>query len=193
MRRWRVAAALALLPAAPVAAAPDFGGWHIGPTAGAVQTHFVIETDAGQRLAQPTAWGVGYGVVAGHDWMLGRLLLGVGAELVLGGRTATANLIGPPVQGSASLSPRWGYTLTARVGVAATDRLLIYARGGYVGHRQRVVVRGDLGSSLGDWNRSFTIGAGAEYALGRRVALRAEFHHLDGTRNQLMLALPVRF
>ncbi len=41
--------------------------------------------------------------------------------------------------------------------------------------------------------RSFVLGGGTEYRLGRKTALRAEFEHLDGTRNQFALGLAIRF
>ena len=171
----------------------NFGGWHIGPAAGASQTHFVVEDAAtGKRIAQPTAWGVGYGAFAGHDWAVGRnILLGLGGEVNLGGATARADL--PQSGGFASMTPRWGYSLTARAGVAPSAATLLYVRGGYYAHRHRLASGGNVDFDFGEWVRSFTLGVGGEVRITPNVSARLEFHHLDGHRNQVLLGIPFRF
>jgi|APFEC2959095136_1045048.scaffolds.fasta_scaffold00100_20 outer membrane immunogenic protein len=180
------------LPSAAVAA-EAFDGWHIGVAAGAVQTHFVVEDVAsGDRISEPVAWGVGYGAFAGRDWAIGRrVLLGVGGEINLGGRTARAEL--PQSGGFASLSPRWGYSVSARAGVTPTDNTLLYLRGGYHAHRYRLDSAGAVDFEFGEWSRSFTLGIGGEARIAPNAAVRLEFHHLDGTRNQVLIGVPIRF
>lgn len=193
MRTSTGAACIAITLMAPAARAADrFAGWHIGPAVGAVQTHFVVEdADSGRRLAEPQAWGPGASLFAGRDWAIaGPVLFGLGVELNLLGRTATAML---PGIGSASITPRHGWAITARAGIAPTPGTLLYVRGGYHEHRYRLASAGDLAFDFGAASRSFSIGAGAELALTARLAARIELHHLDGTRNQVMLGLPLRF
>lgn len=174
-------------------AAEAFTGWHVGAAAGAVQTHFVVEDVATrERIAAPTAWGVGYGAFAGHDWAIGRrVLLGLGGEINLGGRTARAEL--PQSGGFGSLTPRWGYSVSARAGITPTDSTLLYLRGGYYGHRYRLDSAGTVDFAFGNWVRSFTLGIGGEARVAPNTSVRLEFHHLDGTRNQVLIGVPIRF
>ena len=190
--KYRIAVIICGLPSATIAS-EQFAGWHAGLAAGAVQTHFVAEDAAtGQRLAQPTAWGVGYGAFAGHDWTIGRdVLLGIGGEVNLGGRTARADL--PQSGGFASITPRWGYSLTARAGFAPSDATLLYVRGGYHAHRYRLASGGNVDFDFGEWFRSFSLGVGGEVRITRHASARLEFHHLDGTRNQILVGIPLRF
>ncbi|QHL90533.1 hypothetical protein GVO57_06355 [Sphingomonas changnyeongensis] len=44
-----------------------------------------------------------------------------------------------------------------------------------------------------DRTRSFILRGGAELALSKTVGVRLEFEHLDGSRNGLMLGMPIRF
>ena len=188
-----VAALLVSACPSTVVASEQLAGWHIGPAVGTSQTHFIAEGVAtGKRIAQPTAWGVGYGALAGHDWTVGRgLLLGLGGELNFGGATARADL--PQSGGFASITPRWGYSLTARAGIAPSASTLFYLRGGYYAHRHRLASGGNVDFDFGEWTRSFTVGIGGEVRITPNAWARLEFHHLDGHRNQVLVGIPFRF
>lgn len=187
------AAGAALLFIASPSAAEAFAGWHAGAALGPVQTHFVVDdAQTGSRVAAPQAWGLGANLFAGHDWAIGRsLLAGVGAELNFGGATARADL--PQAGGFGSISPRWGYAVTARAGLSPTANSLIYVRGGFHQHRYRINAAGAVAFDFGETSSSFTLGIGGEVKLSPGIAARLEFHHLDGTRNQILLGIPVRF
>lgn len=73
---------------------------------------------------------------------------------------------------------------------------MIYGGAGYGGHDYRgfqsgAVAPGVFGAT--EYTRSFVLRGGVELAASRRVGVRLEFQHLDGTRNQFMRGVPTRF
>jgi outer membrane immunogenic protein len=68
----------------------------------------------------------------------------------------------------------------------------MYGGGGYGGHRYRVTA--PVGASdITNWNNSFILLGGVELRASSRANVRVEFIHLDGTRNQVMVGIPIRF
>lgn len=174
--------------------ADRFAGFHAGLAAGASQTYFVVETLVGGSPVEARgvkAWGGAISGFLGYDIAVSpSILLGVGAELNDAGATARFD----SGNDFASITPQWGYTLTARAGYAVNDSLLLYGRGGYIAHRyRRATTIPAFFEAFPTWNRSFGVGFGFEGRIADRVGLRFEAMHLDGTRNQLMVGVPVRF
>jgi len=193
--RTVLATALSLL-SLPALAGPGSGktsGPYVGAEIGPVNHHFVVEE--GVPPAQPTArnvsqWGVGGGVFAGYDhYVTDRIRIGGEAAFNFGGRTpATTSAAGQPL----SITPRFGYSLTARAGYALSNAVIAYGGAGYGGHRYRRNLPAGT-ADFGDWNQSFILLGGVELKVSSRANLRLEFMHLDGTRNQFMLGIPIRF
>lgn len=115
--------------------------------------------------------------------------LGGEVALTAGGGSPDADL---PDGTRYTQSPRFGYRLTVRAGIAPTPRLLIYANGGYGGNRYRREGNTAVIDSH-DWSSSFLIGAGAEYRVSDRIGVRFDFKHVDNSSNQWLLGVPIRF
>ena len=172
-----------------------FTGPHVGGAIVAVDHHFVLEEEelpsGNTRRFNVTRWGLGGQVFAGYDLAIApRVILGVEGAFDFGGQTA----IESNRDYTLGIDPRHGFSATVRAGFVPTPALMVYAGGGYGGHDYRVIdsdpkPRGDDLSK----NRSFVLRGGGEYRLTRRVAVRAEFEHLDGTRNSFILGVPIRF
>jgi len=174
--------------------ADRFAGFHAGLAAGVSQTYFVVETLAGGTAVEARgvkAWGGAISGFLGYDFAVSpSFLLGVGAELNDAGATARFE----SGRDFASITPQWGYTLTARAGYAVNDALLLYGRGGYIAHRySRATTIPAFFDDFPTWNRNFGLALGFEGRLADRVGIRLEAMHLDGTRNQLMVGVPIRF
>lgn len=197
MRSLIVAAVAAVSGVTPASAQDSFTGVHAGGAVTAVDHHFVLEEteypSGSTRQFNVTKWGIGGQGFAGYDLAVTRhIMLGAEGAFDFGGRTAIERnpfyIFG--------IKPRHGYSITARAGYVVTPRLMLYAGGGYGEHAYRVVdSEPNLigGSQDLDHNRSFVLRGGAEIAVRHHVAIRAEFEHLDGTRNQFILGVPIRF
>ena len=172
-----------------------FTGPHIGAAIAAVDHHFVLEeTDvpSGEtRRFNVDRWGPGGQVFAGYDLAVSpHVILGVEGAFDFGGRTATER----NEFYVSGIKPRYGFSATARVGFVATPRLMLYFGGGYGGHNYRVIDSDPTpGQDDLSRTRSFILRGGSEYRLTQHVGIRAEFEHLDGTRNSFMLGVPIRF
>lgn len=171
-----------------------FTGPHAGVAITAVDHHFVLEEQelpsGNTRRFNVAKWGVGGQVFAGYDLAVApRLLLGFEGAFDVGGRTA----IERNAFYTSGIDPKHGFSVTARAGFVATPRLLLYAGGGYGGHDYRVISSEPIGGDDLSRTRSFVLRGGGEYRLARHVTLRAEFEHLDGTRNSFIVGVPIRF
>jgi outer membrane immunogenic protein len=167
-------------------------GPYVGVEVGAVDHHFVFEetTPTAQTSRNISRWGISGGVFAGYDvYVVPRIRFGAEAILNFGGQTpSTLATSGQRL----SIAPRYGYSLTARVGYALSDSVVMYGGGGYGGHRYRVTA--PVGASdITNWNNSFILLGGVELRASSRANVRVEFIHLDGTRNQVMVGIPIRF
>lgn len=173
-----------------------FAGPYIGLAGGAVDHHFVAvenTADGSERSFNVTQWGVGGELFAGYDLALSpTFIVGAEAQLEIGGRKALA-VDRDYVFG---FKPRYGFSLSGRIGYRPTPDLLAYAGAGYGEHRYRTVALGNVSREAAnslDSTRSFVLRTGTEWRLTRRANLRLEFEHLDGSRNQFMLGVPIRF
>ena len=180
---------------ATASAQETFTGPHVGGAVTAVDHHFVLEEEelpsGNTRRFNVTRWGLGAQVFAGYDLAVApRVILGVEGAFDFGGRTA----IERNEFYTSGIDPQHGFSVTARVGFVATPELMLYAGGGYGGHNYRVIDSEPvLGGDDLSRDRSFVLRGGGEYRLTRHVAVRAEFEHLDGTRNSFILGVPIRF
>lgn len=185
----------------PVAAAAQsyhpvgmFTGAYAGPELGAHEHHFYINvTDLRTNQTEGRyyrAWGVGGGAFAGYDFAVaGRVRLGVEAGVSVGGNNPVARF---PDGTTYTQHPRFGYRATAKAGYLLGDRLLTYGTFGYGGHRYRLGGTAEVADAH-EWRSSFTIGAGFQYRVSRRVDLRLDFRHLDNSMSHILIGVPVRF
>ena len=197
--RVRITIAIGLLCAVSSSQAAvaqrSFTGPHVGGAVAAVDHHFVLEetevASGNTRRFNVTRWGPGGQLFAGYDMAVApRLIVGVEGAFDFGGKAAVER----NRFYTFGISPRHGFAVTARAGVVVVPSILLYAGAGYGGHDYDLVGSSPApGSDDLSYNRSFVLRGGSEYRLGRHVAVRAEFEHLDGTRNTFMLGIPIRF
>lgn len=169
-----------------------FTGMHAGAGVGMVTHAFEIEETVNgvDRTRDSSRSGVGGTVFVGHDIRIGRrLVLGAQAAVDFGGRSVTER----SAFYSYTIDPKIGFGVTARLGYAASSRLLLYAGAGLGGQNydQRVTGAAAVNPDL-DHVRSVLVRGGAEYTLARRVSARLELTGMNG-RAQVMLAVPIRF
>lgn len=178
----------------------NFGGLKVGVTAGYDSTRLELDGESGSK------GGFLYGVTAGYDLDLGTVVLGVEAELSDSTTKETVSSVFV-ANDQASLSADRDLYVGARLGFAATDNILIYAKGGYTNARAKLsYTSGTTGLSEGDNLDGYRIGAGAEYAMGSTFG-RLEYRYSDygsytfdgfntgieASRHQVVVAAGVRF
>lgn len=187
---------LCLLPLAAHAQDAPFSGPYAGVEAGAVDHHFVVELSAPAQPAETfnvTKWGIGGGAFVGYDVAVSsKVRLGVEGVYSFGGRTAEHSGTYAGQAYRVGLDPRWGYSVSARLGYVASERVLLFAEGGYGEHRYRTIATPNVQNDDGT-TASFVLGGGIEVAASERISVRARFQHLDGSRNHFMLGVPIRF
>lgn len=111
--------------------------------------------------------GLDGGIYGGYDSQIGQYVLGLEADALLGGVSASG--IGH------SQDQNWSGSLRARAGIAL-DRYLLYATGGLA------ATGAELSSPAGsDTNTlwGWTLGAGAEALLGEALVARVEYRYAD--------------
>lgn len=178
-------------PAVAVAQTDSLHGPYFAPAISAVNHHFVVEETVGSSITERNVsdWGAGGAAIAGYSFDLGNnLILGVEGQVSIGG--ASAETMTP--LGVVGLDPQWGYSATVRLGRRISGDTIVYAGGGFGGHRYEVTTPAAV-TGFGNWNRSFVLVGGVETPISRRIRTRLEFQHLDGTRNEVLLAFPIRF
>jgi opacity protein-like surface antigen len=179
-------------PALAQDAADNFSGPLVGVETGLVQHYFsVIVTRPGSpdQTNSIKSYGVGGVAFAGYDVKISpRFIIGGEAAAHFGGKTASDQIAG---FGTVGINPKIGYSVSARIGYAGSDKLLLFGRAGYGSHNYR-----DIGlENVGPFgrNNSFVLGLGAEYRIKPKFALRFDLRHLDGSRNEILVGIPVRF
>ena len=195
----RVAALFLLtcIAAAPAAAqsidAESFGGGTLAISGGLVQHHFTPTENGDDREVE--GWGAGGAVTFGYMAPIGsRVLVGVEGSYHFGG-VAAETLIANGQGARFGIDPRYGFSGVARLGYVVAPDVMVFGAAGYGEHRYREILPTGPVSITSDLTRnsSFVLGAGAEYRLSRRLSIRADARHLDGTRNEALVGLQVRF
>lgn len=82
------------------------------------------------------------------------------------------------------IDPRYSFDLSARAGYLATDKALIYVRGGYANQRVRTSL--DIGTESVRSNDNldgWLVGGGLEYAITEKVSARVEYRYSDFGNN----------
>jgi outer membrane immunogenic protein len=197
VKLFGIATVLALAVQGSAAAARErepFAGPFAGLEGGVLEHHYGVVVQVNGvtvRDDYQRSWGVGGGVFVGGDVAVSeRIRLGIEGGLVVGGATNTAVI---PGGGEFSLQPRWGYRLTARAGVVVSPELLVYATGGFGGHRYNLATNSAGLTNPPLSGDSFIIGGGVEYRVTDRIGIRFDFKHLDNQTNQFFVGLPIRF
>lgn len=154
-------------PAAPMEVAP-VATW-AGPYAGAAVGYgFNGEVSADGIGGDVDTDGFVGDVFGGWNWQSGTFVYGVEGDVGYNGMEGDE--AGVDVEGGVEGS------LRARLGVAATDNILIYGTAGGAGARQEVTALGDSDTqTLWGW----TAGAGTDVKLTDRSFARLEYRYTD--------------
>jgi opacity protein-like surface antigen len=136
------------------------------------------------------------GAQAGYNWQAGALVLGAEADFdwsnLKGSISAQCTVCAPATNASLEHDIDWFGTARARVGYAA-DGWLAYATGGYAFGRvalKGTATGGGVNASLtqNTTPSGWTIGGGAELALGPNWSARLEYLYVDlGTVNNTVV------
>lgn len=135
------------------------------------------------------------GAQLGFNYQLDRFVFGAETDISLTDFEGSSSVTNPgPIlpfatyTTSAEQRMKWFGTLRGRLGVAATDSLLIYATGGlaygeteYTAniHRQAILIKFDVPVSATETKTGWTIGGGLEYALAKNWSVKGEYLYYD--------------
>lgn len=181
-----VLAGLLLLPAAAQAAQPHswsgpYGGINLGDD-------WIGDLPVLQNRGLPS--GTLAGLQVGYNLGIGKIVLGVESDLAL------PNLLNSPSCGgtvilcddSSNLGEEFVGSLRLRAGFAM-DRLLIYGTGGYA-YSSLVTQLATPGFGSSTFRSGWTIGGGAEYALGDHASIGLEYRNTTYRHIDADLGLP---
>ncbi|MGL4439692.1 MAG: outer membrane protein [Bosea sp. (in: a-proteobacteria)] len=128
------------------------------------------------------------GAQIGYNYQIGSIVLGVETDLQYVDGKRTSAFTGPALGGittSASSELTYLGTLRARLGLVASERLMIYATGGlaYGNPKNSAAVATGTGALWGGGSDAtrfgYAIGAGAEYALTNNWTAKLEYLYYD--------------
>lgn len=126
----------------------------------------------------------------GYNWQFGSWLAGLETDFQWSGESGrvpvattlvTAGAVGGVPQGpgfAADYSLKWFGTARGRLGLLATDRLLLYATGG-LAYGDITGGSPTLAYSFSSLRAGWTVGAGAEAALGSNWSVKFEYLYMD--------------
>lgn len=163
----------------------------------------VVSQDIGSGF-DPDIDGTVGGVQIGYNHQLGALVLGVEADFqfsdVSGSARQITNTMGGPLDTTMDFNLEWFGTLRGRMGVAATDRFLIYGTAGIAfgktengaAYMVDPILGPDYGGGISgkSTHNGWAVGAGAEYAFDNNWSIKGEYLYVDlGT--EVVGTLPV--
>jgi outer membrane immunogenic protein len=153
-------------------------------TAGPTLVSSVDSATAGSLRGRANMDGIIGGGQIGYNWQSSQWLFGLEADFQGSDERASADVCtaaGCPVGSSfftANYKLDWFGTARGRVGFLATDRVLLYATGGLAyGHFSADAPF--LPLSWGSTRAGWTVGAGAEAAIGGNWSVKLEYLYMD--------------
>lgn len=167
-----------------------------------VTTGFRVEALTGYDYAAfdsaTSGNGLLYGVGLGYDIGLKRLRLGLEGEVTDSTAKKCFAFVG--VAGSFCLRTARDLYVGARLGGEVSRGVLLYGKAGYTNFRESNVdfIFGTIIRTHPNFD-GFRVGAGAEFAIGRRAFVKAEYRlsyyerSKDFDRNQAVIGFGIRF
>jgi outer membrane immunogenic protein len=164
--------------------------WNPAFNAGAAPSNFGYTTEGGLVGGQ-----------VGCNYQTGKFVFGIEGDIDwadISGSRSVSTLVPGFVQGnfSSGQTLHWLGTVRGRVGVTPVDRLLLYVTGGVafgdVGYNLNFAFPGsnDFHSiSTSNTETGWTIGAGAEWAVGNNWSVKAEYLYVD-LGNRSLVSIP---
>jgi outer membrane immunogenic protein len=175
-------ASLAIVTPALAQNNANFQGAKVGAVLGYDTTNFEYQYDDDDDTSysvHESKAGLLYGVTAGYDFALGSNAI-IGIEAEASDSTAKFSARDLLYDGDKlSLMADRDLYIGARIGVAVTPTMLLYAKGGYTNARMklRYSYEGDS-ASVGDNLDGYRVGGGAEFTSGTHFA-RVEYRYSD--------------
>lgn len=205
MPRQILAAATLMLAICPAAAAQDTDS---GETPPPLSTGFRVEALVGYDHASFDSVfdgdGLLYGVGVGYDFAVGRMRLGVEAELTDSTADTCFGLVGFP--GESCLRASRDFSIGARVGYAVNPGVLLYGKVAYSSFRESdsfpaaIVTPGAPGEmTIHPYRDGLRLGVGSEFALSRRTFVKVEYRFTNYefssgfNRHQAVMGFGLRF
>jgi outer membrane immunogenic protein len=179
-------------PRTPIAAAvvsPAFNwtgfyvGGHLGYGTGT--SSWLFTPPGTTRNTRPA--GVFGGVQLGYNWQINQMVVGLEADVGVGGLNNTRFCPNPTF--TCGTRADFLSTIRARAGVAV-DKALLYVTGGVAidqfRHRTNIAATGALWGSYNVTRVGLAVGAGVEYAVAQNWTVKAEYiYHTFGASTQL--------
>jgi outer membrane immunogenic protein len=176
---------------------PPIVGYLCNPTVALANGALVGATASGSKSGS----GFTGGVLAGYNWHRGLFVYGVESDfgsmhfaLTNGGSAPSINpgLLGSTFTDGTTIHSDWLATLRGRIGYLASPNLLVYGTGGlaltnlsvsnfYTDNFGGALALGGAieNSTVSKVKTGYAVGAGAEWALGPRWKIRAEYLYVD--------------
>jgi outer membrane immunogenic protein len=184
-------------PVAPVAYAPSFSwtGFYVGGEFGWIGTNPEYTTGA-VLLGAPFAVsagtgknGMSYGVLAGHNYQVGHVVLGIEGDFE--GWTAGKIRYTAITGDFLTAHSRWGGSVRGRLGYAA-NRVLLYVSGGAAFVTTETSVP-TTGISIGgdDTRVGWTVGAGLDYAFTDNWFTGLEYRYSQFQSKAFIYPIPI--
>lgn len=177
-----ISASLALAAAAVIAnpaVADTFEGPYAGVQAGWNQNKVgTADTDVGRAGIDASRDAAVAGIFAGYNYKpADKIVLSAEAGFNLGFDDQVSRA-GRAAQ--ASIDPEYAFDLGVRAGYLATDKTLVYVRGGYENMRASVrLVDGATARYGKDTFDGWSVGGGVERAITDNVSARVEYRYSD--------------
>lgn len=174
LKKMITAALATTLFAVPAHAQDSSGlaGFKLGAVAGYDSVKLELDGESGSK------GGFAYGLTASYDVDLGGAILGIETEI--SDSTAEESISDVLVAGDqASLVTGRDLYVGARIGFAASDNVLLFAKGGYTNARVKLKYNdGTISFTEGDNLDGYRLGGGAEYVSGP-IFGRLEYRYSD--------------
>lgn len=146
-------------------------GFYLGAALGASSTRTGIDGDFGTDTLTARGWDAS--ILAGYNWQIGRMVVGVEGDIgtgrIKGGRTNGLDSYTVDFDTLGSLRARAGYLLA--------PSFMVYATGGFAYAHSNIALDG--GDSTKQWFTGWQAGVGTELKLDPRWSLRLEYLYTD--------------
>ena len=158
---------------------PDFTGPRIEALVGydSLRPGSTVDIDNADDVDQSID-GVNYGFGAGFDYDLGTMVVGVEGEYMRSEAQTDFDTSGFTSFGVSNIDAGRDLYLGARIGVKATPRTLVYAKGGYTNAKMDVLATDNTTDVETDVNLDgWRAGAGIEHKITDTVFLKGEYRY----------------
>lgn len=171
-----------------------------GPWAGAAAGYDVFTS--GDDEDDSSEEGIVYGIALGYDANVRGVVIGAEAELTESGiRASTGDVLEDGDE--FTLSVARDIYAGVRIGMPVSDKMMLFAKGGYTNQRFKATYTiDDESETTGESVDGFSLGGGIEFDLGEPFA-RIEYRYsdygsfsdadLETNRHQVMLTAGLRF